>query len=262
MAGRVEGKTIGITGGASGMGLAFAHRLAEEGANLIIVDLNADAAEVAAKSIEDAGGKAIAATADVVNRSQIKAAIDAGVSAFGRLDVWFNNAGFNKPLHLLDVTEENWNAVMSVNALGTLIGTQEAAKQIIEQGGTGKIINAASIAGRQGFGNFAPYCASKAAIISLTQASAREFAKHDITVNAFAPGVVATPLWEKLDVDLMEIGDSKVPGEAIANFSQDIIRGRVAEPEDIVGTAMFLASADSDYMTGQVMMIDGGMVLV
>jgi meso-butanediol dehydrogenase/(S,S)-butanediol dehydrogenase/diacetyl reductase len=244
------------------MGLAFAKALAAEGANLLIVDLNLEAAKSAVAAITEAGGKAVAAKANVVNRAEVTAAVTKAVEAFGRLDIWFNNAGFNKPQHLLDVTEENWRAIMDVNALGVLIGTQEAAKQIIAQGGTGKIINTASMAGRQGYGNIAPYCASKAAVISLTQASARELAQYDITVNAFAPGVVATPLWKQLDADLISIGDSNKPGEAMENFASDIIRGRVATEDDIVGTALYLASGDSDYMTGQVMMIDGGMILV
>ncbi|UOR01328.1 glucose 1-dehydrogenase [Leucobacter allii] len=262
MTGRLEGKTIGITGAASGMGLAFAHRFAAEGANVLIVDLDPAAAERAARSIVAAGGRAEFAQADVADREQTAAAIQKGVAAFGRLDVWFNNAGFNKPLPFLEVTEENWSAIMDVNAKGVLIGTQEAAKQIISQGGTGKIINTSSMAGREGAPNIAPYCASKTAVISLTQSAAKALAEHDITVNAFAPGVVATPLWVQLDEDLMEIGESQVPGEAMENFSAGIIRGRVAQAEDIVGTALFLASEDSDYMTAQVIMIDGGMALV
>jgi len=126
----------------------------------------------------------------------------------------------------------------------------------------GKIVNTSSIAGRQGFPSFAPYCASKFAVNALTQAAARALAEHNITCNAFAPGVVDTPLWTKLDEDLMNIGDADKPGQAMADFAAGILRGRVATGEDILGTALYLASADSDYLTGQVIMIDGGMVLV
>jgi meso-butanediol dehydrogenase/(S,S)-butanediol dehydrogenase/diacetyl reductase len=150
---------------------------------------------------------------------------------------------------------------MRVNGLGVLIGMQEAAKQFIDQGGGGKIVNTASIAAREGFPDFAHYCASKAGVVSMTQAGAREWAEHDITVNAFAPGVVETPLWEDLDRVFAE-RDHKATGQAMAEFSAGILRGRTATPDDIVPTALFLASADSDYMTGQVVMIDGGMVLV
>jgi meso-butanediol dehydrogenase/(S,S)-butanediol dehydrogenase/diacetyl reductase len=174
----------------------------------------------------------------------------------------FNNAGVNKPLKMLDVTEDNWHFLMSVNGLGVLIGTQEAARQMIAQGRGGKIINTCSIASRQGFDNVSVYCASKFAVLSLTQSAAREFASQKITVNGFAPGVVHTELWEQLDKDLMSIGASAEPGQAIADFSAGILVGRAATPDDIIGTTTFLASKDSDYMTGQCVMIDGGMVLV
>lgn len=173
----------------------------------------------------------------------------------------FNNAGFNKPMPFMEVTEDNWHAVMDVNGLGTLIGIQEAARRMIPNG-AGKIVNTSSIAGRQGYPSFAPYSASKFAVNALTQAAARALAEHGITCNAFAPGVVDTPLWEQLDRDLMAIGDSSRPGEAMAGFAATILRGRAAQPADIVGTALYLASSDSDYLTGQVLMIDGGMVLV
>jgi meso-butanediol dehydrogenase/(S,S)-butanediol dehydrogenase/diacetyl reductase len=164
-------------------------------------------------------------------------------------------------MRLLDVTDENWNAIMSVNGLGTLIGIQEGARRMIPSGG-GKIVNTSSIAGRQGYASFAPYSASKFAVNALTQSAARGLAEHNITCNAFAPGVVATPLWAKLDEDLMGIGESQRPGQAIEDYAAPILRGHAAAPEEIVGTALYLASADSDYLTGQVIMIDGGMVLV
>jgi meso-butanediol dehydrogenase/(S,S)-butanediol dehydrogenase/diacetyl reductase len=199
---------------------------------------------------------------DVSVRQSTVDLISSAVESFGRLDVMFNNAGFNKPEQFLDITEDTWHRVMDVNALGVLIGTQEAGKQMISQGEGGKIINTASIASRQGFPAFAPYCASKAAVLSIIQAAARALAQHEITVNGFAPGVVDTPLWQQLDSDLMDIGESERPGQAMEDFSAGILVGRPAQPDDIAGTALFLASADSDYMTGQVVMIDGGMVLV
>lgn len=150
---------------------------------------------------------------------------------------------------------------MNVNGLGTLIGIQEGARRMIPRR-KGKIINTSSIAGRQGFPSFAPYCASKFAVNALTQAAARALAEHNITCNAFAPGVVDTPLWTTLDRDLLSIGDAETPGQAMADFASGILRGRVATADDILGTALYLASADSDYLTGQVTMIDGGMVLV
>ena len=188
--------------------------------------------------------------------------MEATVAAFGRLDILFNNAGFNKPLPFMEVDEANFNAIMRVNAWAVMMFTQEAARQMMAQGEGGKIINTASIAGRQGYAEFAPYCASKAAVISLTQAAAREFAKHRITVNAFAPGVVVTPLWDGLEQDMIDKGVIKKKGEFIESFSASILLGRPSKPVDLAGIAAFLAASDSDYITGQVIMADGGMVLV
>jgi len=258
----MEGKSVVITGAAQGIGEGIARRLAGEGAAVTIADLNGDGAAEVAADITAGGGRAIGVGADVTDREQVGAALDAAIETFGSLDVMFNNAGFNRPMQFLDVTRENWDAIMAVNGWGVVLGTQEAARRMIDQGTGGKIINTASMAGRQGFPAFAPYCASKFAVIALTQAAARGLAAHDITVNGFAPGVVETPLWEKLDLDLMEIGESERPGQAIEEFSEAILRGRKAMPDDITGTALFLASADSDYMTGQIVMIDGGMALV
>lgn len=262
MANRMDGKTVVITGAASGMGAGIAAALAGEGACVVIADLDGDAADRAAESLRSTGARAIGVQADVAVRDDVVRVVHAGAEEFGRIDVWFNNAGFNDPLQFLDVTEENWRRIMEVNALGVLIGTQEAAKHFIAAGGGGKIINTTSMAGRQGFPAFAPYSASKAAVISLTQSAAKALASHDITVNAFAPGVVDTPLWVKLDADLLEIGEITTAGSAMDEFAGSIIRGRTAQVGDIVGTALYLASSDSDYLTAQVIMIDGGMILV
>lgn len=261
MAGRVAGKRIVVTGSGSGLGRAIAEELANEGAFVGVLDLDPTNAHQVSDEIQRNGRSASALRADVRSRNDVAAALDEFVDTAGGLDVIFNNAGFNVPMHFLDVTEDNWNSVMDVNAWGTLVGMQEAARRMIPGGG-GKIVNTSSIAGRQGYPSFAPYCASKFAVNALTQAGARALAEHDITVNAFAPGVVDTPLWEQLDADLMAIGDTEKPGEAMAAFSAGILRGRAALPHDLVGTALFLASTDSDYLTGQVFMVDGGMVLV
>lgn len=259
---RLAGKVAIVTGGAQGIGEEIAARLVADGAKVGVVDLNADKAKAVAERLTRAGAQAIGIGADVAERAEVRAAIAATVSAFGRLDILFNNAGFNKPLPFLEVDEANFNAIMRVNAWGVLLCTQEAARQMIAQGGGGKIVNTASIAGRQGYAEFAPYCASKASVISLTQAAAREFARHKITVNAFAPGVVVTPLWDGLEQDMIDKGVIKRKGEFIESFSSSILLGFPSKPRDIVGVAAFLASADSDYMTGQVIMADGGMVLV
>lgn len=264
--GSMTGRSCIVTGAAQGIGRAIGEALLDEGADVCFADLNGEkAGEVAAanqRRAGDNGGRAMSAVVDVSDRAQVRAMIAAAVAEFGKLDVMFNNAGVNKPMHFLEVTEDNWDLIMRINGLGVLIGIQEAAKQMIRQGTGGKIINTASIAGRQGFDNVAPYCASKFAVVSLTQSAARDLAKHNITVTGFAPGVVATELWETLDKDLMELGVSERPGQAMEDFSAGILKGRVATPGDITGTTTFLASPASDYMTGQIVMIDGGMTLV
>lgn len=264
--GNMSGRSCIVTGAAQGIGRAIGEALLDEGADVCFADLNAEKlVEVQDANSERAsanGGKVTTSVVDVTERDQVQAMIAHTVEQFGKLDVKFNNAGVNKPMNFLDVTEDNWNFIMKINGLGVLIGVQEAAKQMIAQGSGGKIINTASIASRQGFDNVAPYCASKFAVVSLTQSAARDLAAHNITVTGFAPGVVHTELWETLDKDLMEIGASERPGQAMEEFSQGILRGRVATPADITGTTTFLASPASDYMTGQIVMIDGGMTLV
>lgn len=257
--GRMSGRTVVVTGGGSGIGAGIAKGMAREGANIAVADLNLEAAQGVADTIVAEGGAAIATHVDVAERATVAAGIATTVDRFGRIDAYFNNAGMNQPMPFLDITEDNFTLIMRINALGVLIGTQEAAKQFLAQRSTGKIINTASIAGRTGFANFAPYSAAKAAVISLTQAAARDLASHGITVNAFAPGVVDTPLWVKLDADLAKMGAAD---SGFASMAGDILLGRPAQPEDIVPTVIFLASADSDYITGQVIPIEGGMILV
>ena len=264
--GRVSGRSCIVTGAAQGIGRAIGEALLSEGADVCFADIDgkkvAAVAEQANNHVNGFGGKVTHAQVDVTDRAAVKDMISHAVSIFGKLDVKFNNAGVNKPMNFLDVTEENWNFIMGVNGLGCMNGMQEAARQMISQGTGGKIINTASIASRQGFDNVAPYCASKFAVVSLTQSGARDLAKHNITVNGFAPGVVATEMWDQVDKDLMKIGAAERPGQAMEEFSSEILRGRVAKPADITGTTTYLAAPDSDYMTGQIVMIDGGMVLV
>lgn len=250
-----------VTGAARGIGQEIARSSADKGYGVVIADIDDVAGVAAAKAIEEAGGRALFCHTDVTDRASVRAAVAACEEAFGFLHAIVNNAGFNRPMRFLDTTEENWDQIMKVNGLGVMIGIQEAAKAMIARGHKGKIISTASIAGRSGFGDFAPYCASKAAVISLTQAAAKTLAEHGITANAFAPGVVETDLWEQLDLDLMEIGVSSEPGQAIDDFSAGIPLGRKSTPSDVVGTVDFLISPASDYMTGQCLMIDGGMIM-
>jgi meso-butanediol dehydrogenase/(S,S)-butanediol dehydrogenase/diacetyl reductase len=261
MNGLVSNKVVIVTGAARGIGAGIASDLAEKGAHVVIADLNADAAQQTASKISSAGGSAIAVAVDVSSRKSVQAMIEETISRFGRLDVMFNNAGISQTCPFLDVAEEDFNRIMKINGLGVLIGTQEAAKQMIAQGHGGKIVNTASIAGKQGYPLFAHYCASKFAVVAITQAAARALAEHKITVNCFAPGVVKTELWEQLDREFMQHGLTEKPEQALNEFSQAILLGRVSSPKDIAGVTTFLASDASDYITGQTVMVDGGMVL-
>lgn len=258
----IEGKSIIVTGGAQGLGEGIIRRLADEGARVVVADMNGPKAKSVAADLKDKGHEAIAVKVDVAERAQVKAMVEKTVKAFGGIDVLFNNAGFNKPVPFFEVDEDNFNSIVRVNTLGVMIGMQEIGKQMIAQGRGGKIINTASIAGRQGYAEFAPYCVSKAGVISLTQAGAREMAPHKITVNGIAPGVVVTPLWDGLEQDMIDKGVIKKKGEFIESFSKDILLGFPSKPKDLDGVAAFLASSESDYITGQIIMCEGGMILV
>lgn len=262
---RLQGKNVVITGAARGMGAAVAEHYAAQGAKVCVADINLDGCNEVVERIKANGGEAIAAKVDVTKREEVKAAIDATVEAFGSLNVIVNNAGINKPMMFCDVTEENWHQIMNVNALGCLIGMQEAAKQMIKQGKQDepyKIINVGSILSRQAFDDVVPYACSKHAVLAMINGGAKALAQHNITVNGYGPGVVRTELWEQLDKDLVAIGKFDKAGESMDKLAEDmILLKRYSYPEDVVGTASFLASAESDYMTGQLLMIDGGMVV-
>ncbi len=250
-----------VTGAARGIGLAIAQHAARTGYGVVIADIDATEGQKAATAIEASGGRAMFCRVNVTDRASVKAAIAACEGAYGFLHGMVNNAGFNRPMPFLEATEDNWTQIMAVNGLGVLIGMQEAGKAMIASGHKGRIISTASMAGRAGFGDFAPYCASKASVISLTQAAAKTLAPHGITVNAFGPGIVDTELWIGLDRDLLEMGAISEPGQAIKDYAAGIPLGRVSLPEDVAGTVDFLLSPASAYMTGQCLMIDGGMIM-
>ncbi len=262
---RLEGKNCLITGAARGMGAAVAEYYAAQGASVCVADINLDGCEEVVKRITDKGGKAIAVKLNVTEREQMADAVQATVEAFGSINVMVNNAGINKPLMFLDITEENWHQIMDVNALGCLVGMQEAAKQMIKQGkenGPYKIINVGSILSRQAFDDVVPYACSKHAVLAMINGGAKALVEHNITVNGYGPGVVRTELWEQLDKDLVSIGKFDQQGKSMDELAEKmILMKRYSYPEDVVGTAGFLASPESDYMTGQLLMIDGGMIM-
>ena len=260
---RLKGKNVLITGAAQGMGAVNAEHFAEQGANVCLGDVNLAGAEEVAARINKAGnGKAIAVKLDVTRREDNAAAVRATVDAFGMINVGLFNAGLNKPRFFMDIDEDNWDTIMNVNTKAMWLGMQETARQMIAQGKQDypyKLINVGSIASRKPLVDVTVYCTSKYGCLALTHCGAIALAEHNITVNGYAPGVVVTPLWEQLDKDLVEMGFKEREGQAYEDIVDSALQiKRVSYPDDVKGTAAFLASADSDYMTGQMIHIDGG----
>ena len=260
--GRVQGRVVVVTGGAGGIGAAACRAIAAEGGKVVVADLDPQRAQEVADSIAADGASAVAVAVDVTDREQVRAMIRTAVDAFGELNVIFNNAGMNRPRDFMDVDEQNFDSILRVNTWGVILCTQEAARQMIAQGRGGKIVNTGSIASRQGFWDFVPYCVAKFGTLAITQATARGLIGHGITVNAFAPGVVDTPMWVGLNDDLRDIHDQPVDADPMREFATATLVGRPASPEELAPFLVYLASPESDYMTGQMYMVDGGQVLV
>jgi acetoin reductase-like protein len=254
---RLEGKRAIVTGAGSGMGHAIAVRFAKEGANVMIADLNHAAALRVAEEITAIGSQAIAVPVDVRDQAQVQEMVDTAVSVFGGLDILVNNAGVGKIIPFLDTTEQDWDFMFDVNCKGLLWCSQAAARVMIAQGRGGKIINLASQAGRRGEALVMAYCASKACVISMNQSIALALAPHKINVNAIAPGIVDTPFWDEVDKQFAALLNMEI-GEPKRTFSAQIPLGRIEQPEDVAGAAVFLASSESDYITQQCINVDGG----
>jgi meso-butanediol dehydrogenase / (S,S)-butanediol dehydrogenase / diacetyl reductase len=250
-----------VTGAARGIGRSIALRLATDGLDVAVSDLPvmADELHTVSEEVEKTGRRSLAVLADVTSAEQVDSMVQAVAENLGHLDVMVANAGIAQVKPVLEITPEDWDRVMAVNARGILLSYQAAARQMIRQGHGGKIIGAASIAAHKGFSLLGHYCASKFAVRGLTQVAAQEWAAHGITVNAYCPGIVGTAMWELIDSQLAEIQGLE-PGQAMAAMAAGIALGRVEEPEDVAKFVSYLASPDSDYMTGQSVLIDGGML--
>ena len=250
-----------VTGAARGIGRGIALRLAADGLDVAIndIDANSDQLDGVADEIRDSGRRTATIVADVSKPDEVERMIGSVADELGRLDVMVANAGIAQVKPLLEITPEDFDGLMAVNLRGVFLCYKAAAQQMIEQGTGGKIIGAASIAAHKGFAMLGHYSASKWAVRGLTQAAAQEWAEHGITVNAYCPGIVGTAMWEQIDEQLGGyMGLNK--GEALDQYSQLIALGRVETPEDVACFVSYLASKDSDYMTGQSVMIDGGVL--
>lgn len=253
-----------VTGAGQGIGRAIAIRLAKDGFALGCADFNIETANETTKLIETAGGKALAVKVDVSDRENVFQAVNTVVEKFGRLDVIVNNAGLGPQTPLDKITPEIYHKVFDVNVGGTYWGIQAALQQFRKQGTSkekivGKIINACSQAGQVGNPGLAVYGATKFAIRGITQTAARDLAPEGITVNAYCPGIVKTPMMNGIAQQVAdENGQSFEWG--MNTFAKNIALGRLSEPEQVAACVSYLAGPDSDYMTGQALIIDGGMV--
>jgi len=251
---KLEGKIAVVTGAARGIGRAICARYAAEGAFVFVADLDAAAAGRAAAAI---GPRATALPLDVTRQDSIDAMLAAVVAQQGRLDILVNNAGIFDLAPIVEITRESYRRVFAVNVEGALFVLQAAARQMIAQGGGGRIINLASQAGRRGEALVAVYCASKAAVISLTQSAGLDLIKHGINVNAIAPGVVDNEHWDHVD-SLFARYEGLAPGEKKGQVGAAVPFGRMARPDEIAGMAVFLASEDASYVVAQTYNVDGG----
>ena len=253
-------QTALITGAGNGIGRAIAIAMAENDRNVVCVDIDLSTAEITAATIRQLGVEATALKVDVGETSEISNMIQDIERQFGRLDILVNNAGVTRAADIMELTEADWDKIHRVNAKGVFFCLQNAAKQMIERGNGGRIINIASIAGRgfSGTSN-AAYSASKGAVISLTKTAAQQLAKHDITVNSICPGVTTTEIVEGLVKTRAEARGISV--EAIVKeMTDNIPLKRANEPEDIAAMAIFLASSGARNITGQSYNVDGGLV--
>lgn len=251
---RLQGKIALITGGARGIGAAIAKRYADEGATVCVADLLLNQAQETATAL---GRGAMALPVDVTSRASIDAMVAAVVKARGGIDILVNNAAIFDMAPFLEVTEASYDKQFAINVKGTLFTAQAVAAQMVAQGRGGKIINMASQAGRRGEALVAVYCASKAAVISLTQSMGLALIEHKINVNAIAPGVHDTPMWDTVDA-LFAKYEGLPLGEKKRQVGLAVPYGRMGTPEDLTGMAAFLASADADYIVAQTYNVDGG----
>jgi D-sorbitol dehydrogenase (acceptor) len=251
---RLFGKIAVVTGGARGIGSAIAERYVLEGATVAIADRAIDDAEALAKGL---GGKAFAVPLDVTSQASIDAMVATVAGRTGGIDIVVNNAAVFDLAPVIEVTEKSWDLLFSVNAKGLFFTLQAVARRMIAQGRGGKIINIASQAGRRGEALVSTYCATKAAVISLTQSAGLDLIKHGINVNAIAPGVVDTPMWTEVDA-LFARYEGRPLGEKKRLVGAAVPYGRMGRPDDHAGAAVFLASADADYVVAQTLNVDGG----
>jgi meso-butanediol dehydrogenase / (S,S)-butanediol dehydrogenase / diacetyl reductase len=248
-----------VTGAGRGIGRAIALRLAGDGYDVAINDVAVESAAEVVGEVEALGRRAVAVAADVSDREAAFAMVAQTTAALGDLDVIVANAGVIRVKPLVETTPGDLQAMFAVNVFGVFYCVQAAAEHFVARGRGGKVVIASSAAGHEGFEDHAAYSATKFAVNGLTQSAAKELAPHGVTVNAYCPGIVDTPMWSYIDGELgRRAGRAK--GETMAKYAENIRLGRVQTPEDVAGLVAYFASPDADYMTGQSLIIDGGIV--
>lgn len=255
----IENKVALVTGAGQGIGRGIALRLAKDGASLMLVDVKREGLDAVAAEVKALGRQVATFVADIADREQVYEAVNQAESQLGGFDIIVNNAGIAQVQALADVTPEEVDRIMRINVQGTLWGIQAAAKKFIDRKQKGKIINACSIAGHDGFALLGIYSATKFAVRALTQTAAKEYASRGITVNAYCPGIVGTGMWTEIDKRFSEITGAAI-GETWNKYVAGIALGRPETPDDVASLVSYLAGPDSDYVTGQSILIDGGIV--
>jgi meso-butanediol dehydrogenase / (S,S)-butanediol dehydrogenase / diacetyl reductase len=249
-----------VTGAGTGIGRAIALRLASDGYDVVVNDIAEAAAAQVADEIQNAGRRSLAVCGDVSSKPFVDDLVARAAAELGSLDVLVANAGINIIKPFTDFTEQDLRKIFDINVFGVFYCVQAAARQMIAQGRGGKIINAASAGGKRGYELLGAYSATKFATVSITQTAALEFARHGITVNAYCPGAVDTGMWEMIDETIGGI-NNVAKGETVKARVAKIPLGRMALPDDVAKLVSFLASDKSDYMTGQSLVLDGGVIL-
>ena len=251
---RFQNKVVFITGAARGIGKSFAEAFAKEGAKVVIADINIEGATTTAQEI---GSNALAVKMDVTKQDSIDQSVNTAVDQLGGIDILINNAAVFTAAPITEIQREDYQQVFDINVSGTLFTLQAVAKKMIERGKGGKIINMASQAGRRGESLVAVYCATKAAVISLTQSAGLNLIKHKINVNAISPGVVDGEHWDGVDAFFAKYEEKPI-GQKKKEVGEGVPYGRMGLPSDLVGMAMFLASEESNYVVAQTYNVDGG----
>jgi len=248
VSGRLEGRVAVVTGGARGIGRSVCERLSAEGARIVAVDRSAEALDAFVLELTGRGGEALALVADIANAAEVDALAAKTLEAFGRVDILINNAGITRDGLLLRMSEEDWDAVLDVNLKGAFLCTRAFTRPMMKQR-WGRVVNVSSVIGLVGNAGQVNYAASKAGVLGLTKSVAKELASRHITVNAVAPGFIETAMTQALDEKVRGALQAQIP------------LGRLGSPEDVAHAVAFLCSEDAAYITGQVITVDGGMVM-